>query len=145
MAEQIEIKGLRELDKRLKQFPQRIQNRILRGAFAAGARVIQREAKARAPIADRATPKAFRGQLRANIVVRSKRSPKGAIAYVTLRQKGKAGNPDNAYYGRFVEFGTSKMAAQPFMRPAFEAKHREALDRIKRQLARGIEREARRR
>ena len=27
----------------------------------------------------------------------------------------------SAYYGRFVEHGTSKMAAEPFMAPAYEA------------------------
>lgn len=30
-------------------------------------------------------------------------------------------NPNDPYYWRWVEFGTSKMAAQPFMRPAYES------------------------
>lgn len=30
-------------------------------------------------------------------------------------------NKSHAFYGRFVEFGTAKMAAKPFLRPAFDA------------------------
>jgi HK97 gp10 family phage protein len=36
----------------------------------------------------------------------------------------------DAYYWRFVEFGTAKMSARPFMRPAFNAKRKAALDAI---------------
>ncbi|MCA3183714.1 MAG: hypothetical protein INH13_08850, partial [Cupriavidus sp.] len=31
-----------------------------------------------------------------------------------------------AFYGRYLEYGTSKMAAQPFLRPGFEAKRKAA-------------------
>ena len=44
----------------------------------------------------------------------------------------------DAFYARFVEFGTVKMAARPFMRPAFEAKKGEAVDAIKAYLERRI-------
>lgn len=33
---------------------------------------------------------------------------------------------NEAPYGRFVEFGTSKMEAQPFMRPSFDVNHKAA-------------------
>ena len=36
--------------------------------------------------------------------------------------KSGAANPDDPFYWRFVEFGTSKMAARPFLRPAFESR-----------------------
>lgn len=49
----------------------------------------------------------------------------GAMIYrnnKSNRQKGRVGKsymgPGNVYYWRFLEFGTSKMKAQPFMRPA---------------------------
>ena len=44
----------------------------------------------------------------------------------------------DAFYARFVEFGTVKMAARPFLRPAFEAKKGEAVDAIKVYLERRI-------
>ncbi|CAD6536417.1 hypothetical protein LMG27952_03146 [Paraburkholderia hiiakae] len=36
----------------------------------------------------------------------------------------------DAYYLRFVEYGTSRMAAQPFKRPAYEAKKKEAAQAV---------------
>lgn len=35
-----------------------------------------------------------------------------------------------AYYARFVEYGTAKMRARPFLRPAFQSKEGQALGRI---------------
>ena len=47
-----------------------------------------------------------------------------------------------AYYWRFLEFGTSKLSAKPFLRPAFEAKKDAAVDAIKAKLAEAIEKTA---
>jgi hypothetical protein len=41
-----------------------------------------------------------------------------------------------------VEFGTRKMAARPFLRPALESRRREAVDAIKERLTERIEIEA---
>jgi hypothetical protein len=38
-----------------------------------------------------------------------------------------------------VEFGTRKMAARPFLRPALESRRREAVEAIKGRLAQRIE------
>lgn len=46
----------------------------------------------------------------------------------------------DAFYGRFVEFGTKNMAAKPFLRPAFIQRQNDALDIIKQRLAANIER-----
>lgn len=37
-------------------------------------------------------------------------------------------NKDKAFYGRFLEFGTSRMAAKPFLRPAYEAMKKQAAE-----------------
>jgi HK97 gp10 family phage protein len=42
-----------------------------------------------------------------------------------------AGN-DEAYYARWVEFGTVKMAAQPFFYPSYRALRKKAKSNIKR-------------
>jgi HK97 gp10 family phage protein len=56
---------------------------------------------------------------------------------------GKKRNVDrDSYYWRFVEFGTSKMSARPFMRPAFDGNKLEALNRIKEYLTARIDKEA---
>ena len=36
-------------------------------------------------------------------------------------------NKSHAFYGRFIEYGTSKMAAKPFLRPAYDAASAKAL------------------
>lgn len=40
-------------------------------------------------------------------------------------------NKSHAFYGRFLEFGTSKMAARPFLRPAYDAARLKALQAVK--------------
>jgi HK97 gp10 family phage protein len=59
------------------------------------------------------------------------------------RNQGKRGNlSQDAWYWRFLEFGTRKMAARPFLRPALESRRREAVDAIKQRLSERIEIEA---
>ena len=43
-------------------------------------------------------------------------------------------NKSHAFYGRFLEFGTSKMAAKPFLRPAYDAARAKALDAVKQRM-----------
>lgn len=46
------------------------------------------------------------------------------------------------FYAHFIEFGTVKMSARPFMRPAFDQNKERAVEVMKATLARGIERAA---
>jgi HK97 gp10 family phage protein len=64
--------------------------------------------------------------------------------YVGVR-RGKSERKKNrdGYHFAFVEFGTAKMAARPFMRPAFEAKKVDAVEIIKKRLAERVEKLAR--
>lgn len=66
------------------------------------------------------------GNLRKNIARKRLKGKKYASvtdgeAYVGVSWQG------DAYYGRFLEFGTANMQAQPFLRPAFDARSAEAL------------------
>lgn len=141
----ISITGLSDLEKALEAFPDKIARNILGGAIRAGAVVIQNEARQKAP--QSAGPhKVGRkikgvivqpGHLRKNIKVRmaprkSRTSPIEYWVYVSKR----------AWYWKFVEFGTKKMSAKQFMRPAFDSRKQEALERIKEYLAARIEKEA---
>ncbi len=133
--EELQIKGLKELDARLKKLPDVVQRRILGAATAAAARVVQKSAKSQAP--------AKTGRLKKNIVVRTKRTRTGTVSRVTLRTKGKGTDPKNAYYGRFVEFGTKKQAARPFLRPAFDSNVNQAIQTMRKKIAQRLEAEAR--
>jgi len=48
-----------------------------------------------------------------------------------------------APHAGLIEFGTSKMAARPYFRPAWDAKRKDALEHIKSQLARNVKGAAR--
>ena len=147
------IKGLSELSAALKELPQRIARNALRQSVARGASLIRDEAKARAPVSSEAQPgHPLPGTLRRAIVIRhdAKRSGPTSQTYVVAvrqgkkyRNQGKKGNrSQDAYYWRWVEFGTVKMSARPFLRPAFEAKKQEAVQAITEYLAQRIAQEA---
>ncbi|EPZ8710770.1 HK97 gp10 family phage protein [Clostridium botulinum] len=48
------------------------------------------------------------------------------------------GDNSKIFYGKFLEFGTSKMKARPFMGPAYESKKEEAKEVIKDELRKGL-------
>lgn len=147
----VEVKGLKELNEALRQLPERVARNTLRGATAAGAAVIRKEARLRAPIytgdlSDKHPPA---GTLRKSVYQKQIRELSSLVKqtfYVGVRTgkrlKDKTGRTLDAYYWRFVEFGTVKMSARPFLRPAFEAKKLEAIEAIKAYLAARIPKEA---
>lgn len=143
MAEMVNVEGLAELRAALRELPQRIARNALRGAVSAGAAVIRKEAKARAPlytgkVADGHPPPGTLKRAVYQKQINELSSLTNQVFFVGVRhgkkyqKQGKKGDKSqDAYYWRFVEFGTSNMAARPFMRPAFEAKKNEAVAAIK--------------
>lgn len=135
----VKVEGLRELGEAMSALSSDIANRVSRSATNAGAQVIRKRAQALAPVAT--------GNLRKNIIVRRLREPSGRLTqeYIVTVRKGKvtkrqaASGLSDAYYARFVEFGTVKMAARPFLRPAYDAGKTEAVDAIKAKLRDRIE------
>lgn len=137
------IEGLDEVLAAMAVLPDSITKNAAPFAMRKGADVIAKEAKARAPVRS--------GNLRDRIAVRKrKRKPTGAaIAYSvgilggasatygntkSNRRKGLVGQSyqkqDTAYYWRFLEFGTEKLAAKPFLRPAFDSAAEAAITAI---------------
>lgn len=142
----VEVKGLRELGALLKELDADIQKKVARAATNAGAQVIKKRAVQKAPVSDPAlTPNIPPGYMRDSIIVRRQRRPdKGLTSQhaVTVRHKGAkvlADAPNPYQVGIFNEFGTVKMSAQPFMRPAFDSGKSEALDAIVKRLQQRIE------
>ncbi|MDR3427945.1 HK97-gp10 family putative phage morphogenesis protein [Silvimonas sp.] len=150
--------GLRELGFAIEKLSRKTQTTIARSALAAGGRVFAKEMRQRVPVLDEATAQRNPGTVKKNIRVRVLRPVKAGEmqAVIGIRsltgkqlkswrkssgQKGAA-NPDDPFYWYFVEFGTNKMAAQPFVRPSFDTKKEEAAARTKEQLKTRIEQEA---
>ncbi len=148
------VKGLRELSDALRQLPDRIARNALRQSVAAGAAVIRKDAQSRAPVASKPLPAATPppGTLKRSILIRHAKELSSLVSqtYVVgvrhgkkYRGQGKKGNlSQDAYYWRWVEFGTVKMRAQPFLRPAFEANKQLAVQVIAEYLAKRIPQEA---
>lgn len=152
----VRIEGLRELTRALNELPDRVAKNGLRAAVYAAARVIRTEARQRAPVAERPMrpnqPKP--GTLRRAIIMKHLREQSGRHRQtfaITVRRgkkyrnQGKKKNlSQDAWYWHFIEFGTTKMAARPFLRPALESKRLQAVSAIKNKLLERIQLEARR-
>lgn len=137
----VQVLGLRELGEAMRKLGEDISVKIARRAVNAGAQVIKPIAVANALAINRGEPDTDGEYIAPNIIVRRQRGPKkgqGLTAQyaVTVRHKGKIENPKKAGaanpYGVGIlnEFGTVKMSAFPFMRPAFDSGKQQALDAI---------------
>ena len=129
------ITGVEAVNKALEQLPQKLQDRAVKNAMAAGARVIRNEARRLVPVGPGPT------HLRDMIVVSrtvqrggKRRSVKGGVV-LGIRDEGR-------YYASIVEFGSSRTSPQPYMRPALDNKAQEALDVIGPKLGKEIEKQA---
>lgn len=138
---QVRVEGLQPLQQALTGLDAKVQRRILRKAGRSGAVQFRDEAKRRVPVDT--------GLLRRNIIIKRYRErQKGRVVFgvglVSAKAKysdtkanrragrvGKSYYQHKAYYGHMVEFGTRKMLARPFLRPAFEVAKMRALDAVK--------------
>ena len=145
----LHITGAREMEAVLRQLPDYIAKNVLNKALRQAAEPILDEARALAPVGQESkgrvrlrTSKRGKvsisnyGKLKLNLriaTVPANRTPHSATVVVTV---GKA------FWGMFVEFGTRLMSAKPFLRPAFEAKKMESLNRLGKSLGDEIEKAA---
>lgn len=143
----IHVDGLRELEKKLLALPDKVNRRVLRKAVSDGAAVVRDEMRIRAPLYTGSVSQGHPppGTLKKAVFMSHARtSHQGYEAFVVgVRHGKKAGKTGDAFYFRFVEFGTVKMAPRPFMRPAFDVKKEAALQAITASLADGISQAAR--
>ena len=101
-----DIKGLKDLAKNSDKLKKNFASTTLRTALRNAAAPVRRKARANVPVDE--------GDLKRAIAINAKvdRSGEG-YADVGFR-------PDQAFYGGFVELGTSKQQAQPYLRPALD-------------------------
>lgn len=155
MKPTVELQGMAELRKKLRAIPQDLQKKGFRSAMRKAANLVRDAAKANAGevddpetgeriadnVAVRFSPKEYKrdGDIVFRVGILG-----GARAYantkdnVRKRRVGKlyapsgnlvGGQPGgDTWYWRLVEFGTSKMAARPFLRPALSQNASAATD-----------------
>lgn len=137
----VEIKGLEGVEDALAQAGPTLAKRALRKALVAGGEVFRDGAKRRAPVLKQGTPQRRPGELRDAIDMRVNLTAKeeaGTVHVGPRREKG-GGSQQPGVYGLFVELGTEKMRAQPYMRPAFDAEGAKAQEAFTAVMRAGVE------
>jgi HK97 gp10 family phage protein len=138
----LKVEGLKELQQKLDELPLKLARRILRRALGAAANVWKREMELRAPRIAQALYGAPEGYLAAHIGLRvsirgdelsgtaAVGPTKDAYPLRIPKRGGRGSTVTVAMVARFLEFGTRKMAAKPFIRQSFEAKKDDALEQF---------------
>lgn len=137
----VKLEGIDELKRALADASVKIRTKAVRGALREAGKVIQAAARAAAPVLSVPTKTRTPGTVKKNIVVRASKFAKQAGnegVYINVRgirgkarvkRLGRAGatNPNDPFYWRFLEFGTRKMTARPFLVPAAKAQGEAAI------------------
>ncbi|AOM42625.1 HK97-gp10 family putative phage morphogenesis protein [Xenorhabdus hominickii] len=128
----VDFSALKDLSRDLALLSKAESHTVLRKGTHAGAKILRDETRHRAPVRT--------GRLKKNIVAANRKTGRNGTVSSGVYVRGsnqsgtnsdtkmKKNDPRNAYYWRFLEKGTSKMAAKPFIDPAFEAKADEAAE-----------------
>ncbi len=115
---QFRIGGFKELERAFNQLPNAMSKGVLRGAIRAALKPIKQDAKNKVPVRT--------GGLRDSIVIGTKltRSQQTGGRTGAVRLFLGTEWPEGAH-GHLIEFGTSKIKANPFLRPAWDANKRD--------------------
>lgn len=137
--------GLADINRRLATISAQYQDRPIKSGLKAGGALLRRELIKPGVIPFDDSPGADPTHIRDNVVVgRSRRNSGPGVEVVTIGIKyGKSPNGKQnegvAWYWKLLEFGTSRIQAKPFMRPAFEQNLRPIADAIEKSMAKSLD------
>lgn len=147
----VEVKGLRELGEALTSFGSKLGGKYLARATYYAAKEIKEDAIRRAPVRtgtmrdhiavfkhkiDEIHSKAYSVDVRP---IKLTRKQKRVLSILKKHEGHRIKIEGDPFYWRFIEFGTSHIKAEPFLRPAFESEKHEAIVKFKEELADGVE------
>lgn len=131
------VEGLAELDRFLATLPDELQRKMLVSSLRAATKPIIARAQLNIERLFGGSPR-YTGVLEAGVVAAKQRKT-GLAARVNIKTRKPKGSKSNEringvlkpygrdpFYGRFLEKGTSKMPARPWLQPAAMAKQDEA-------------------
>lgn len=130
MDARIKLTGDKTLEQNLKKITRSAKGRALKKAAKAGAEPIVKEAKRRVPVDTGKTQKHIRSWI-------SKRDSDSVTVSVGVTAKSRA------HVARFLELGTSKMPARPFLRPAIDEEKQKAAEETQKTMAEAVLEEVR--
>lgn len=152
MAEPVQIEGFREIDRMLKQLPEKVRARTLGQAVLAGLKGSVKIARGKVPVDEGLLKKSLGTQL----LRRRRRSPYRVASMGPRRDFKKSGVIEKlenrkslypAFYGRVLEYGWTtplgEYPARPFMRPALHEHAPHVLRDMQKNIGKKIENEAR--
>lgn len=125
----LELVGFEHVINQFKTLDGKIQKKALRPALRAGAKVIQKSAKSKAP--------RLSGRLRKFIKVKSLKRSRGEIGVAVqtgTRLELQIPHAEQGYYPFSIEFGTKTVKKQPYMKPALREKRNEATNAVGKKL-----------
>jgi HK97 gp10 family phage protein len=132
MTIEVQIEGLADLVATMQQLPDKLRKRALRNSLAAGARVVRDAARAKRR-ADSATSSILNtssvpwrhGTVEKAISVRTSKESRragdvGVFVNVKPVHPGGRDDPNDPFYWRWLEFGSTRMGRpyKPFLKPA---------------------------
>ena len=158
----VEIKGLSELLAAMRQLPKEIEGKVLAITVLKGAQKIRGAAKDilrgktgfwTTGLTERAirvfkdkqnSPERAIYKVGVSMNVKGPRRRRGSTRFIGISFKNAKVSDVNwpPFWWRFVEFGTSKMSAKPFLRPAFDTNVNSVAEEMKSDLAKAIDRAA---
>jgi len=146
MSINFKMDGFKQLEKSLSKLPKALADGVERTALRQGAKPIEKKAKASVAVSS--------GLLKQSIGISVKKSRGGANkGNLSARVGARTGftkiigikdsvpikqNP--VKYAHLVEYGTSRTAAKPFIRPAAESSHGEIMDGLAKGYEKGMAR-----
>lgn len=115
----VQIEGLEQLKRAFDLLPKRVAVSAASKSVREGAKVIQKAARSKVPVDT--------GNLRRSIIVKVLNKNRDAMEVAALIGPGrgyfskkKNAKTGDGFYGFFLEYGTVKMKAKPFLRPAYD-------------------------
>ena len=129
MSADLEVTGMQELVDRVQELGSKASKEVQNQALLKAAQPILNEAVQTSSFKDRT------GRLRKGLKI-SRPKSKGDTRYV-LVGIDKSDN-STIFYGKFIEFGTSKEPARPYLGPAYESHKEEAKEIIKNELRQAL-------
>ena len=115
---EVTLEGADELIAGLYKLGERIAKAAESRALKEGGEILRQEMYGRAP-------EGKTGKLKESITVSRVKSKDDGVRYVEVGP-----SKETAWRAKFIEYGTVKMRAKPFMAPAVEAKRKEAYAKI---------------
>lgn len=134
------VEGLKELSAAMLALGDKMVNKISGDATYQAAKLVQKKAKAIAPESEK--PVQWRGKtvqpgnLKRSITIR--KAKKGETQHSSEHFVGVRGD---AGYARYLEFGTVKMAARSFLRPAIDIEKEWAIKAMEAAIKDGLDKE----